>query len=94
MKNISEAFADACDLVEDFLDKEELESYLYDDLALDLVHWSQFENALQEASDNETQNNELIAMDRDIAQEVVDRIDKKYMLIDIEEYKRLKKLDV
>jgi len=98
MKDLKEAYADACDLVEDFLDLEELESYLYDDLALDLVHWSQFENALQEASDSEHQNEELIAMDRDIAHEVVGRIDKKYQLIEIDRVKymqkRIKELEV
>ena len=89
MKDLKEAYADAVDLVEDFLDVEELEDYLYDDLAQSLPYWSQFENALQEASDSETQNNELIAMDRDIAHEVVGRIDKKYKLIEVAEHKRL-----
>ena len=92
MKDLKEAYADAVDLVEDFLGIEELEDYLYDDLAQSLPYWSQFENALQEASDSETQNNELIAMDRDIAHEVVGRIDKKYKLIEVAEHKRLLEL--
>ena len=91
MKDLKEAYADAVDLVEDFLDIDALEDYLYDDLAQSLVYWSQFENALQEASDSESQNEELIAMDRDIAHEVVGRIDKKYQLIEISRVKAMQK---
>ena len=57
-----------------------------------LVYWSQFENALQDASDSESQNEELIAMDRDIAYEAVDRIEKKYQVIKIDRVKRYKEL--
>ena len=90
MKDLKEAYADAVDLVEDFLDIDTLEDYLYDDLMQGLVYWSQFENAVQDASDSESQNEELIAMDRDIAYEAVDRISKKYQVIEIDRVKRYK----
>ena len=88
-KDLKEAYSDAVDLVEDFLDIETLEDYLYDDLMQSIVYWSQFENAINEASDTPHQEEELIAMDRDIAHEAVDRVEKKYKLIEIAEHKRL-----
>ena len=93
MKDLQEAYADAVDLVEDFLDIDTLEDYLYQSLTQNcLEYWSQFENALQEASDSPTQEEELFAQSRHIVADAVSRVEHKYQIIKIDRVKRYKEL--
>ena len=90
MKDLKEAYADAVDLVEDFLDIETLEEYLFESLNQDgLIYWGQFENAISDASDNPLQEEELFAESHNIAMDAVDRIEKKYQVIEIDRVKAM-----
>ena len=90
MKDLKEAYADAVDLVEDFLDVETLEEYLFESLTQDgLVYWGQFENAISDASDNPLQEEDLFAHSHDIAIDAVGRLEKKYKLVEIDQIKNL-----
>lgn len=90
MKDIREAYADAVDLIEDFLDRDTLEEYLFESLSQDgLEYWGQFEDAIQEASDNPLQEEALFAESRNIAVDAVGRIENKYQIIEIDRFKAM-----
>ena len=92
MRDIKESYEEAIELVADALTPSALEDVLFADLHKDLPFYPLFENALQEASDNENINEQLIAMDREIAQEITSRLDAKYGIFDRKYVRDLEKL--
>lgn len=90
MRDIKESYADAVDNVEDFLsDKDLLEEELWTRLFEGLEFWAQFENALNDASDNPDIENQLIAMDKEIKEEALGRVESKYQIIEVAKVKAL-----
>ena len=84
MRDIKESYADAVDNVEDFLsDKDLLEEELWTRLFEGLEFWAQFENALNDASDNPDIENQLSAMDKEIKEEALGRVEEKYQIIEV-----------
>ena len=92
MRDLKESYEEAIELVIDALTPSALEDILFADMHKDLPFYPLFENALQEASDNEDINEQLIAMDRDISQEAVSRLDAKYGVFDRDYVKQLEAL--
>ena len=77
MRDIKESHADAVDLVEDIFTAEYLKEILFDNLDDSLVYWAEFEQALNEASDNSDIENQLCAMDNEIKDIALERLFKR-----------------
>ena len=77
MKDIKEAHSDAVDLVEDIFTAEYLDEILFDALDDGLEYWGEFEDAIHEAADHSNQEEELIAMSREIKDEALRRLFKR-----------------
>ena len=77
MKDIKEAHSDAVDLVEDIFTAEYLDEILFDALDAGLEYWGEFEDAIHEAADYSNQEEELIAMSREIKDEALRRLFKR-----------------
>ena len=77
MRDIKESHADAVDLVEDIFTAEYLKEILFDNLDDSLVYWAEFEQALNEASDNADIENQLCAMDNEIKDIALERLFKR-----------------
>ncbi len=90
MKDIKEAHSDAVDYGVDIFSAEYLKQILIENLDDSLTYWPEFENALYEASDNPTQEEELIAMNKEIAEIVVQRVADEYMVVRTNDYLKLK----
>ena len=77
MRDIKESHADAVDLVEDIFTAEYLKEILFDNLDDSLVYWAEFEQALNDASDNADIENQLCAMDNEIKDIALERLFKR-----------------
>ena len=77
MRDIKESHSDAVDLVEDIFTAEYLKEILFDNLDDSLVYWAEFEQALNEASDNPDIEEQLIAMDNEIKDIALERLFKR-----------------
>ena len=77
MRDIKESHADAVDLVEDIFTAEYLKEILFDNLDDSLEYWSEFEQALNEASDNPDIENQLSVMSSEIKDIALDRLFKR-----------------
>ena len=74
---LNNLLADAVDLVEDIFTAEYLKEILFDNLDDSLVYWAEFEQALNEASDNPDIEEQLIAMDNEIKDIALERLFKR-----------------
>ena len=92
MRDIKESYEEAIELVIDELTPSALEDILFADMPKELPFYPLFENALNEASDNESTEEQLNAKSFDISREVVNRLDTKYGVFDREYVRDLEKL--
>ena len=92
MRELKESYEEAIELVIDELTPGALEEILFLDMHKELPFYPLFEDALNEASDNEETEEQLNAMSYDISQEVVSRLDAKYGIFDREYVRDLEKL--
>ena len=92
MRDIKESYEEAIELVIDELTPSALEEVLFADMHKELPFYPLFEDALNEASDNESTEERLNAKSFDISREVVSRLDAKYGIFDREYVRDLEKL--
>ena len=93
MRDIKESYEEAIELVIDELTPSVLEEVLFADMPKELPFYPLFEDALNEASDNENTEEQLNAMSYDISREVVRLLEETYGIFDRKYVKKLEAIN-
>ncbi len=81
MKDIKEAHSDAVEYCLDFFDEDYLTQVLMENISDSLEFWGYFEDAIHDAADTPTQEEELTVMSREIKDEVVRRLEQQFKIV-------------